>query len=182
MNNEIPLFNVVLTILVIFLTFSLITFDNIEKFESTKKINSIPADISFIPRYQNAYYFQPDNKDYIDSLKRVLGGVCQSTDFPDGEWLYNTDNDPAYVKGLYIQLYQNVVDSVIRVDHQRVVRDRIRRFMFLEDGILFDVEFLLHTEGKPFAKHISLNALVEKNEKIVIKDITLIGNVSESDL
>lgn len=179
-NTRIPAISIFITFLVIFFIFYVITLENVEDFQSTKRINSIPVDPVFVPRYSNAYYYQPESKDYVDNLKRLLGGVCQNVDIPPGEWLYEADieDDPAYIRGLYIKLYQYAVD---RVD-EKIIRDRIRKFMFLENGILFDVELLLYTEGKPYAKHIYVNALVEKNEKITIKDITLVGSVPEAEL
>lgn len=169
MNNTI-----IVTLVVAFISFIIITNNILEDFENNP-ISSIPVQFKFNPLYTNAYYYQTDNQTYIDTLKNKLGGDCSNSDVFYTKWKTDTNEDIAHVNALYNLLYQYILDRID--DGQQIQKDNIRRYKINDDTILFDIEMLLHSEGKPYARHVNITAIVKNTGGISIKNVGMLGNV-----
>lgn len=180
----IDLATVVVTLIIVFVAFLVITYECIEGFSEGNRqqnpIDSMPLQYTFNPLYTNAYYYQEDNQTFVDKLKNLLGGDCANADtsifYTKNTDMGNTD----YINTLYSKLYQYILDRInSKGDGQRILQDNIRQYRIEGDRVLFDIEMLLHTEGKPTARHVSITATVSNIEEISIQNVGSIGHIPE---
>lgn len=144
-------------------------------------IDSIPYNIQLKQKYENAYYYELSNDDYLKFLKEYFSTCIDGIpDFSQLDW--DTNNvDQSFVKGFYNQSYQYLANRMNRYNIQ-IVHDILNRYKTIDNNkFMFDIDVILYRNGKINGKHVKFILFQDYTRTIVIH-ISIEGIVGEDKI
>lgn len=155
--------------------------NNSNQLKDRHPIDSIPYNIQFKKIYENAYYYELNNDDYLKFLKQYFSTCIDGIpDFSQLEW--NTNHiDKSDVKGFYNQSYQFLSNRMDKYDIQ-IVHDILNKYKTINNNkFLFDIDVILYRNGKINGKHVKFILFQDYTRTIVIH-ISIQGIVGEDKI
>jgi len=151
-------------------------------------INSIPIDLNID---KNKYYFEYDNKTYLQILKKIFNPNYNNF-LSDFDYNYEINND---IVGIYNKTYQFINNKLIDNNHFfdknnlidnnniQILHDVLNKYKInkLENQYLLDIDLILYREGKLNGKHINFIIFIDNIDQYVI-NIEIKGIVGEDKI